>query len=65
MTTASDIRKLDLSVLRGKLSELELSLAKEKLDFKMQKSKNVRSRRDLRHEIARVKLIIGEKELLG
>ena len=64
MIKANDLRKLDLSELVTKLLEVQKKLALESLNYKAGKSKANHLEKNLRHDIARIKLVVGEKELL-
>lgn len=64
MIKAIELRKLELSELTAKLLRAKKELAVESLKYKAGKSKASHLGKSLRHDIAKIKLVIGEKELL-
>lgn len=63
MITASDLRKLNLSELQTKLAEEKKAVAK--LVITSGKNRDLHVAKKARHIIAKIKLVISEKELLS
>jgi ribosomal protein L29 len=64
MSTASELRKLDLAELKTRQREDQKALAKMLLD-KGGKEKDVHRFMKARHKLATLKLVISEKELVA
>ena len=60
----TDFRNLELSELRKKEFEMGKELVKTRFDFASGKSKNSSLVKKLRHDLASLKLVIGEKVLI-
>ncbi len=58
------IRKMTLPALHQKLAELEKELVQTRLKFKRGDLTNVRACKNIRYQIAVIKTIMREKELL-
>lgn len=65
MSKMTELRKLEIGELRGRREEALKSVAKQNLEQAGSKSKDLHLGKKARHEIARISLVISEKELIS
>lgn len=59
------LRNMTIDELNSRISELENDSVKAQNEIKLGKLKNVRTKKNLRYEIALIKTIITEKQLVN